>query len=60
MNLKISNDTAKLARSSDISEKELRASVFTMRELRDNTRIASNEYRKFTNEIERAEKDSEA
>ena len=27
-----------------------------MRELRDNTRIASNEYRKFTNEIERAEK----
>ena len=53
---KLANSTAKLARSSDISEKELRASVFTMRELRDNTRIASNEYRKFTREIERAEK----
>ncbi len=53
---KLANDTAKLARSSDISEKELRASVFTMRELRDNTRIASNEYRRFTREIERAEK----
>lgn len=53
---KLANSTAKLARSSDISEKELRASVFTMRELRDNTRIASNEYRRFTREIERAEK----
>ena len=53
---KLANDTAKLARSSDITEKELRASVFTMRELRDNTRIASDEYRRFTREIERAEK----